>query len=50
MGSTQYDAVLAITGAIRGTSKERVYQELGFESLQSRRCFHKSPLFLQNKI
>ena len=33
----QYDAALAITGAIRGTSKEKLYQELGFESLKDRR-------------
>ena len=33
----QYNASLAITGAIRGTSKEKLYQELGFESLQHRR-------------
>ena len=31
--SIQYNAALAITGAIRGTSKEKIYQELGFESL-----------------
>ena len=27
---------IVITGAIRGTSKERIYQELGLESLESR--------------
>ena len=32
--SIQYNACLAITGAIRGTSKEKLYQELGFDSLQ----------------
>ena len=35
--SVQYNTALAIAGAIRGTSKEKLYQELGFESLQSRR-------------
>ena len=34
--SIQYNAALTITGAIRGTSKEKLYQELGFESLQQR--------------
>ena len=29
----QYSTLLAIIGAIRGTSKEKLYQELGFESL-----------------
>ena len=35
--SIQYNAALAITGAIRCTSKEKLYQELGLESLQKRR-------------
>ena len=35
--SIQYNACLAITGAIRGTSTEKIYQELGLESLKSRR-------------
>ena len=43
--SIQYNTVLAITGAIRGTSKEKLYQELGFESLQSRRWFRKLSVF-----
>ena len=34
--SIQYNASLAITGAIRGTSKEKLYNELGFESLHAR--------------
>ena len=29
----QYNACLAVTGTIRGTSKEKIYQELGLESL-----------------
>ena len=33
--SIQYNACLAITGAIRGTTKETLYQELGLESLKS---------------
>ena len=43
--SIQYNAALAITGAIRGTSEEKLYQELGFDSLQSRRWFRKLSLF-----
>ena len=35
--SVQYNAAFAITGAIRGTSKEKLCQELGFESLKDRR-------------
>ena len=34
--SVQYNACLAITGAIRGTSKEKLYDELGLEFLQPR--------------
>ena len=30
----KYNALLAVTGTIRGASKEELYQELGFESLQ----------------
>ena len=32
----QYSSALAIAGAIRGTSKEKLYQELGLESLEKR--------------
>ena len=39
--SIQYNACLEITGAIRGTSTEKMYQELGLESLKSRRWFRK---------
>ena len=52
---------LAITGAIRGSSKEKLYQELGLETLQQRRwyrklcCFYKilksqSPKYLYSII
>ena len=34
MESIQYNACLAITEAIRGTSREKIYKELGLESLQ----------------
>ena len=43
--SVQYNAALAITGAIRGTSKERLYQELGFEHLEKRRWYRRMCLF-----
>ena len=32
--SIQYYACLALSGAIRGSSKEKLYHELGLESLQ----------------
>ena len=34
--SVQYNAALAIMGAIRSSSREKLYQELGLESLKSR--------------
>ena len=39
--SIQYNAALAITSAVRGTSREKLYQDLGFESLQQRRWYRK---------
>ena len=41
----QYNAGLDITAAIRGTSKERLFNELGFEFLDKRRWFHRLCLF-----
>ena len=35
--TVQYNAGSAITGAIKGTSKEKLYQELKLESLKDRR-------------
>ena len=35
--SVQYNAALPITGAIRGTSEEKLYQDVGLESLKDRR-------------
>ena len=59
--SFQYNVALAITGAIKGTSKEKLYNELGLEYLKDRRwmrrlcLFHKiynlkSPKYLYNLI
>ena len=45
MESIQCNACLAITGAIRGTSRENIYQELGLDSLQFRRWYRKLCLF-----
>ena len=41
--SLQCNACLAITEAIRGSSREKLYQELGFKSLQQRRLYRKLP-------
>ena len=37
----QYNATLAITGSIQGTSKVKLYKELGLQSLKSRRWFRR---------
>ena len=43
--SVQYNASLVLSGAIRGFSREKIYQELGLESLQRRHWFRKLSLF-----
>ena len=43
----QYKTALAVAGTIKGTSEEKLYQEISFESLQNELwyrklcCFHK---------
>ena len=39
--SVQYKAALAITGAIKGTSRDKIDQELGLEPLKSRRWYKR---------
>ena len=39
--SIQYSTSLSITSAVRGTSREKLYQELGFKSLRQRRWYRK---------
>ena len=59
--SVQYKVALAITSAIKGSSRENIYQELGFEALKSRRWYKclscmfnimndKAPYYLKNII
>ena len=59
--TVQYQAALAITGAWQGSSRTKIYEELGWESLSDRRwCrriiqFHKivnnmTPIYLKNKL
>ena len=43
--SVQYNAALAITGAIKGSSRERLYHELGLESLRDRRWYWRLTYF-----
>ena len=43
--SVQYSAALAVSGTWRGTSREKLYAELGWESLSSRRWSRRLTLF-----
>ena len=43
----QYNASLAITGAIRGTSREKLYNKLGFELLHATRWYRKLCYFYE---
>jgi len=43
----QYNACLAITGCIRGTSREKLYSELGLESLADRRFCRRLSFFFK---
>ena len=58
---TQYSAALAVSGAWRGTNRQRLYEELGWESLYHRRWYRRlchffklllsqSPGYLYNEI
>ena len=48
--SIRYNACLALSGAIRGLSREKLYQELGLVSLQRRRWCRKLSLFYKAKF
>ena len=43
--SLQYQADLAVTGAWKGTNRNKIYEELGWESLHNRRMFRRLTLF-----
>ena len=43
----QYRACLAITGAIQGTSRQKLYDELGLHSLNKRRWRNKLIFFIK---
>ena len=47
LGSIDYNESLAITGAIRVISREKLYQELGFKSLREQRQYRKLWLFFK---
>ena len=43
--STQYQAALAVSGAWKGTSRSKIYDELGWETLDHRRMFRRLTQF-----
>ena len=43
--SLQYQAGLAITGTWRGSNRDKLYEELGWETLQNRRWFRRLIVF-----
>ena len=43
--AVQYSATLAVTGAWKGTSRKKIYDELGLESLDLRRWSRRLVLF-----
>ena len=45
--SVQYQAALAVTGAWKGTSTQKIYQELGWESLHHRRYARRITQFFK---
>ena len=45
MESLQYNSALVITGAWRGTSTDRIYEGLGWETLSNRRWYRRFSLF-----
>ena len=47
MESSQCNFALAITGVISGTSRKKLYQELGLESLHKRRWYRKLCYFFK---
>ena len=47
--SVQYQAALSITGAWKGTSRAKLYEELGFESLSDRRSLNRITQVLKIK-
>ena len=42
---TQYQAALAVTGAWQGSNRNKIYEELGWETLDLRRHFHQLVMF-----
>ena len=45
--SIRYNTCLAITGAIRGSSRDKIYEKLGLESIQHRQWYRKLCYFYE---
>ena len=49
LSSIQYNAALIVAGCWKGTSKEKIYNELGWETLNDRRHFRRLTLYYKIK-
>ena len=47
LDSVQYEAGKIVTGAMKGTSRQRLMCELGWEELKTRRAIHKLTLYFK---
>ena len=47
--AVQYQAALIVTGCWKGTSRDKLYAELGWESLKNRRHFRRLSLYYKIK-
>ena len=45
--SVQYESAKVVTGAMRGTGRQRLLEELAWEDLKTRRSIHKLVLFFK---
>ena len=45
--ANEYEAAKIVTGAMKGTSKQRLMQEIGWEDLKTRRAIHKLLLYFK---
>ena len=45
--SIQYQAAIAVSGAWKGTSQDKIYNELGWETLDERRLFRRLVQFFK---
>ena len=50
LGSVQYNNNLVISRTVKGSSRSKLFKQLGIESLKSRRTFNRLTLFVKLKF